>query len=232
MIKQTKRFLTSGQAATVLGVAPRTVSAWMDRGVFPNAFRAPPGKKAKPEFNDGDRRIPIGDVAAFAAAHSIPLKGWHFRQAVLLVEAPERVAVPLLPDHVELRRLSYVGAAHLLGGESCPVSQLILWLGVESRIAVEVSRLSPAWMPPPIFVLGQDGIRPPGLPADAKVIYGPADIPWTRIVTGIDAAVGVYVEPKLTHKPGRHKREKTDAADPHPEQAGSPDGVPAAVPGG
>lgn len=60
-----KEVLTTGEAARLCHVAPRTVSKWFDRGEL-RGYRIPGSR---------DRRIPMKSLMAFMRAHDIPLCG-------------------------------------------------------------------------------------------------------------------------------------------------------------
>ncbi len=65
-VKASKTVLTTGQAAKLAGVAPRTMAKWCDGGLLPY-YRLPTvGKRG-----DGDRRIRVEDLRRFIAAHSV-----------------------------------------------------------------------------------------------------------------------------------------------------------------
>lgn len=66
-----KDYLTTGRVSKLLGVAPRTVSKWFDKGLFgPNSFKVP---DASGSMNGSDRRISLADLASFCARHRIPV---------------------------------------------------------------------------------------------------------------------------------------------------------------
>ena len=60
-----KEVLTTGEVARICHVAPRTVSKWFDTGKL-RGYRIPGSR---------DRRIPVGQLAAFMRVHGIPLDG-------------------------------------------------------------------------------------------------------------------------------------------------------------
>jgi excisionase family DNA binding protein len=62
------RSVRPGQAAKAMGVAPRTVNKWIDRGQL-KGYRLP-GTKGD---ELGGRRIVLADLVAFAEARRIPL---------------------------------------------------------------------------------------------------------------------------------------------------------------
>jgi excisionase family DNA binding protein len=57
-----KRVMTSGQAARACGVAPRTLTGWIDSGKL-RGYRIP-GSKA--------RRVPVDELVKFCKAHGLP----------------------------------------------------------------------------------------------------------------------------------------------------------------
>lgn len=64
------RYLTSGQAAKICGVAPRTLSCWFDNDMI-KGHRIP----SKSGDAMGDRRIPIDSLLDFMIKHSLPRYG-------------------------------------------------------------------------------------------------------------------------------------------------------------
>lgn len=58
-----RTYLTTGQVATVCGVAPRTVSKWFDAGLL-IGYRIPGGL---------DRRIPAADLVLFCRTRGLPI---------------------------------------------------------------------------------------------------------------------------------------------------------------
>jgi len=58
-----KKFLTTGQCATLCCVSPRTVTMWFDSGRL-KGFRIPGSQ---------DRRIPKENLAEFMAQHGMPV---------------------------------------------------------------------------------------------------------------------------------------------------------------
>src|SRR5262245_41693343 len=63
LVRTTARVFTTGQVAHLLGVAPRTVSKWFDRGLL-SGYRIP---------GSNDRRIPREDLLKFIAEHGLPM---------------------------------------------------------------------------------------------------------------------------------------------------------------
>lgn len=65
--KQWNNYITSGQAAGILGVSARTLSLWFDSGMLPG-YRLPTAKK-----KGGDRRIHMAGLHNFAFKNNIIL---------------------------------------------------------------------------------------------------------------------------------------------------------------
>ena len=127
---------TSGQVAAMLGVAPRTVSKWHAKGLFPDAYRMP---------GSTDRRFPLAGVVAFARAHGIPMG--HSRQVLLCgitghLADTLRLAMPeaVLVDSLFAlgRRLDGAAPAHVI------VLDLSLGRGECLRTALEIRQELPA----------------------------------------------------------------------------------------
>jgi hypothetical protein len=64
--------MTTGKAAKLLGVAPRTVAQWMDKGLLAG-HRLP--NSGRSTSYPGDRRFHMADVQKFARHYDIHLKG-------------------------------------------------------------------------------------------------------------------------------------------------------------
>ncbi len=60
-----KSVLTTGQAAKICKVSPRTVSKWLDNGLL-QGYRIP---------GSDHRRVPVGELVGFMKKHGIPLAG-------------------------------------------------------------------------------------------------------------------------------------------------------------
>lgn len=74
-------WLTTGQIAALCGVAPRTVSKWIDTGLL-KGFRLP---------GSLDRRVMLADLEAFVEAHGMPVR---VRPRDLIVSYLAETAVP------------------------------------------------------------------------------------------------------------------------------------------
>lgn len=58
---------TTGQLARAMGFCPRTIVRFIDRGLFPGAYRMPGSRH---------RRVPAKALRAFQAAHpDVPVRG-------------------------------------------------------------------------------------------------------------------------------------------------------------
>lgn len=53
-------YLTVDKVAKMFGVKPATVRDWIDKGIFPNAFKLQPGEQQAPWF------IPTSDIEDLA----------------------------------------------------------------------------------------------------------------------------------------------------------------------
>lgn len=77
-----RKVFTTGQAAELCKVAPRTVSKWFDSGRL-RGYRIPPSVANAQRFGGGgDRRIPREQLIAFMKEHGFPLgeleaEQWH-----------------------------------------------------------------------------------------------------------------------------------------------------------
>lgn len=71
--KRRNRAITSGVAAKMLKVAPRTIAKYCDSGILPcyRLPKLPDDKKSKDD--KGDRRIKLGDFFDFLVNHEIPI---------------------------------------------------------------------------------------------------------------------------------------------------------------
>jgi len=92
-----REVLTTGQVARICHVAPRTVSKWFDSGKL-RGYRIPGSR---------ERRIPVGQLAAFMRAHGIPLDGLDGGACRVLIvdrEFPEAIRQALVEsDRYEVR---------------------------------------------------------------------------------------------------------------------------------
>lgn len=156
-----KTSLTSGQVAKLLNVAARTVCQWCNQGYFPNYYRIPPGDHrphSKARKPDGDRRIPVQDLYAFAHKRNIPLPAnFLFGKRLVLVNPPAAMPVPLARDGIGVECGSFIGMTKLIvKGHFIPVA--VVWPTIEREVAAEfVSDVLPEWAPKPILVLSEDG---------------------------------------------------------------------------
>lgn len=73
---QQRTYLTTGQAARIVGCAPRTITQWIDTGQIPGSYRLAGAK---------DRRIPREALIRFLRAHNMPLGELLGQRRVLLL---------------------------------------------------------------------------------------------------------------------------------------------------
>ena len=97
-----KDTLTTGQIADLVGVAPRTVSAWIDAGKLPG-WKIPSGiQNGRTAKTANDRRVSTPVAVSFLRAHGMPvpddLRDWHPALAVTVAAnglgAKLRAALP------------------------------------------------------------------------------------------------------------------------------------------
>jgi hypothetical protein len=62
VVKEPQAYVSTEQAATMLGASARAVLDWVRAGKFPGAFRTPGGER-----RGGDWRIPLASIEAFKA---------------------------------------------------------------------------------------------------------------------------------------------------------------------
>ena len=86
-----KDVLTTGQAAKICNVAPRTVSKWFDTGQL-RGYRIPGSK---------DRRIPLSQLVRFMRAHGIPLNGLDSETTRVLLVDKEQERSQTIEDALE-----------------------------------------------------------------------------------------------------------------------------------
>lgn len=159
---------SSGQAARLCRVAPRTVSKWFDSGRL-KGYRIP---------GSSDRRIPREQLIAFMKEHGIPLRELEPPpRGVLLVGCPAGVADRLAGAGCQVAVAADLFEAGRLAASLKPLSVVI---GAEfgrtaSRRAAEALRRTPGL--DPLYVIGLLGPdEPAGDPGPFDAVFpDPAD---------------------------------------------------------
>ncbi|MGL6097165.1 MAG: hypothetical protein ACRC7O_15375 [Fimbriiglobus sp.] len=87
-----RRDLTTGNVADLCGVAPRTVTQWIDCGKL-DGYRLPRGARGPKQEDEGDRRVTKENLVKFLKVNGMPMPAEFTGGPTLLVGfSPEAVA--------------------------------------------------------------------------------------------------------------------------------------------
>jgi len=140
--RKAKDAMTTGQIADLCGVAPRTVSAWIDNGKLPG-WRIPSGNGGHDARESHDRRVATPVVIAFLRRHGMPvpddLRQWEPSLLVTVsangLGAKLRAALPAWWAVAECDDLYTLGRTH------CPALTRAVVVDVGSVGTTEAMRL-------------------------------------------------------------------------------------------